>query len=185
MAAVRARLERAARILREAGVEFAVVGGNAVAAWVSRVDAAAARNTRDVDVLLRREDFPAARAALEGHGFTWRSVAALGRAGTLDVFLDGASGSVRDALHIVWANEPATADSPLPAPDPAAAEPSGGLPWIGLAQLLRMKLAAFRDKDRVHLRDLIEVGLVTRADADTLPEPLRARLLEVLDSPGG
>lgn len=43
---VRRRLLRAAAALDAAQVPYAVVGGNAVAAWVSRVDEAAVRNTR-------------------------------------------------------------------------------------------------------------------------------------------
>jgi hypothetical protein len=54
---VRERLLRAAAALEEANIQYAVVGGNAVAAWVSRVDEAAVRNTRDVDLLIRRADF--------------------------------------------------------------------------------------------------------------------------------
>ena len=42
---VRQRLERAAAALAKLGVAYAVVGGNAVAAWVSRVDESAVRNT--------------------------------------------------------------------------------------------------------------------------------------------
>ena len=37
-----------------------MVGGNAVAEWVGRIDEDAVRNTRDVDILIRRPDFPAA-----------------------------------------------------------------------------------------------------------------------------
>ena len=48
---VRKRLEKAAKALDEAGVPYAVVGGNAVASWISRIDASAIRNTRDVDTL--------------------------------------------------------------------------------------------------------------------------------------
>jgi len=33
-----------------------MAGGNAVAAWVARVDRAAVRNTQDVDLLVRRSD---------------------------------------------------------------------------------------------------------------------------------
>src|SRR5579859_6569621 len=66
---VRARLLRATAALEQAGIPYAVAGGNAVAAWVSRVDDAAVRNTRDVDILLRRSDLSAARAALESTGF--------------------------------------------------------------------------------------------------------------------
>ena len=65
---VRERLLRTAAILEAAKIPYAVIGGNAVAAWVSRVDEAAVRNTQDVDILLRREDFPAAREAMEAAG---------------------------------------------------------------------------------------------------------------------
>src|SRR5438876_2981492 len=61
---VRERLLRAAAALQTAGVPYAIAGGNAVAAWVSRVDEAAVRNTRDVDILLRRTDLEAAKTAL-------------------------------------------------------------------------------------------------------------------------
>ena len=61
---VKRRLERAAAALAQLGVDYAVVGGNAVAAWVSRVDESAVRNTRDVDILLRREDMA---LAILGH----------------------------------------------------------------------------------------------------------------------
>jgi hypothetical protein len=65
---VRQRLLRAAGALEGAGVPYAIVGGNAVAAWVATVDEAAVRNTQDVDVLIRRGDFDAAKAALESPG---------------------------------------------------------------------------------------------------------------------
>lgn len=72
---VKNRLARAADALERHGVRYAVVGGNAVAAWVSRVDVAAVRNTRGVDILLRREDMDRARTALESAGFVHRRVA--------------------------------------------------------------------------------------------------------------
>lgn len=43
---IRDRVLRTARTLEAAGIPYAVVGGNAVADWVSRVDEAAVRNTR-------------------------------------------------------------------------------------------------------------------------------------------
>lgn len=48
---VRERLRRAVAALEAAGVPYAIAGGNAVAAWVSRVDEAAVRNTQDVDLI--------------------------------------------------------------------------------------------------------------------------------------
>ena len=47
--AVRDRALRATAALERAGIPYAVAGGNAVAAWVPRVDRAAVRNTQDVD----------------------------------------------------------------------------------------------------------------------------------------
>src|SRR5260221_4074556 len=69
---VRERLRRAVAALEQAGVPYAVAGGNAVAAWVSRVDEAAVRNTQDVDILLRRSDLAAAKVALGKAGFVYR-----------------------------------------------------------------------------------------------------------------
>jgi len=67
--AVRDRALRATRALENAGIPYAMAGGNAVAAWVARVDRAAVRNTQDVDLLVRRSDLPAITKALESAGF--------------------------------------------------------------------------------------------------------------------
>ena len=96
---VRQRLQRAAAALEAAGVPYAVAGGNAVAAWVSRVDEAAVRNTQHVDILLRRSDLQRAIAALTGAGFIYRPAA------SLDMFLDGPTASARDSVHVVFAAE--------------------------------------------------------------------------------
>jgi hypothetical protein len=72
---VRGRLGRAVAALEVAGLPYAVAGGNAVAAWVSRVDEAAVRNTQDVDILLRRADLPAAIAGMSRAGFVHRHTA--------------------------------------------------------------------------------------------------------------
>ena len=56
---------------------------------------------------------------------------------------------------------------------------------MGLDRLIVMKLTAFRDKDRTHLRDMIDVGLIDAATVGRLPEPLRGRLEQLLDDPNG
>lgn len=183
IAKVKERLLRATAALGSAAIPCAVVGGHAVAAWVSRVDEAAVRNTRDVDLLLRRSDFSAATSALESAGFHYRRIASLGRAGSMDVFLDGPDAKVRDGVHIVWAGEPVTADSLEPSPDVTASEDAGGFPLISLPALVRMKLTSFRDKDRMHLRDLIDVGLIDEAACSALPPVLADRLRWLLESP--
>lgn len=182
---VRQRLLRAAAALEKAGVPYAVVGGNAVAAWVSRVDEAAVRNTRDVDILLRREDLERATEAMRAAGFIHRHAAALGKAAGLDMFLDGPEAKARDAVHVVMAGEKVNPDSPLAAPDVSESEATATFRLITLEALVRMKLTSFRDKDRTHLRDLIEVGLVDRSWLPRIPELLRPRLQELLDHPEG
>jgi len=180
---VRSRLLRAAAALAEARVPYAVVGGNAVAAWVSRADEAAVRNTRDVDILLARADLPAATAALEAAGFHHRRVASLGHGGTLDVFLDGPESKVGDAVHIVFAEEKTRPDQPEPNARIDESEDAGEFRLISLAALVRMKLAAFRDKDRVHLRDLASVGLLDETSLAGLSPVLAQRLREILNTP--
>ncbi len=182
---VKNRLDRAAAALGAVGVRYAVVGGNAVAAWVSRVDVTAVRNTRDVDILLRRQDMELARVALEAAGFVHRRVASLGKAAAMDVFLDGPEAKVRDAVHILWAGEKAVPDAIAPTPELLETEAGDGFELIPLEDLVRMKLISFRDKDRMHLRDLLSVGLVDESWPARFPEALSGRLQLILDDPEG
>ncbi len=48
-----------------------------------------------------------------------------------------------------------------------------------------MKLNAFRDKDRVHLRDMISLGMIDLSWLEKYPEHLRLRLEELLNDPDG
>lgn len=176
---VRQRLLRAAHALDEAGIPYAVAGGNAVAAWVSRVDEAAARNTQDVDVVLRRADLSAARDALEQAGFVYRHAA------SIDMFLDGPDAKARDAVHIVFAKEKVRTDYIATVPDVTESEPTDTFRLISLDALVRMKLTSFRDKDRVHVRDLIGVGLVDAGWLERVPTAMKPRLQELLDTPEG
>jgi len=128
---VRRRLLRAAAALDGAKIPYAVAGGNAVAAWVSRVDEAAVRNTQDVDVVLRRSDLPAARKALEGAGF-YRHAA------SIDMFLDGENAKARDAVHIIFAAEKVRDDCLEPVPDVTESEPAELFRLLSLDALVRM-----------------------------------------------
>ncbi|MFZ4777740.1 MAG: hypothetical protein ACOYM3_20415 [Terrimicrobiaceae bacterium] len=182
---VRQRLERAAGALARHGVDYAVVGGNAVAAWVSRADESAVRNTRDVDILLRREDMARASEALATVGFVHRRVASLGKAAAMDVFLDGPDAKVRDAVHVLWAGEKAVPDAIDSTPELRETENSGSFHLVPLEDLVRMKLISFRDKDRMHLRDLIAVQLVDASWPSRFSQALARRLQTVLDDPEG
>jgi hypothetical protein len=177
--AVRERALRATAALEQAGIPYAMAGGNAVAAWVSTVDRAAVRNTQDVDILVRRSDYPAVKAALEGAGFM--------EANVMDVacFIDGPDASPRDAVHLLFAGEKVRESYPVPTADVTERVVGEDYSVVSLEALVRMKLNSFRDKDRTHLRDLIELGLL---DVTWLPRLIpdhAARLQQLLDTPGG
>jgi hypothetical protein len=176
---VRDRLRRACRVLEQAGIPYAVAGGNAVAAWVSEVDEAAVRNTQDVDILLRRADLERAKEALAATGFLYR------HSSGIDMFLDGPNAKARDAVHIVFAGEKVRKEYALPAPDVTESKATPTCIVLNLDALVRMKLTSFRDKDRTHIRDFIEVGLVDRTWVGRLPPDLGSRLQELLDNPEG
>ena len=54
-----------------------------------------------------------------------------------------------------------------------------------LLALVRMKLTSWRLKDRVHLLDMIQVGLIDATWPVRLPPPLAERLQSLLDNPNG
>ncbi len=173
---VRERACRAAGALQRAGISCVVVGGNAVAAWVARVDREAVRNTKDVDLLVRRQDFERVTAALGGVGFIHQNVAGA------DLFLDGPQGSVRSAVRVLFAGEKARPDYLLPAPElsESLSGPEFAVPT--LEALVRMKLTSFRLKDQVHLLDLLEVGLIDETWCGRFPAELSARLRQLIDT---
>ncbi len=176
---VRDRLKRTSVILDQAGIAYAVIGGNAVAEWVGRVEEAAVRNTRDVDILIRRTDFDAVKSAMEAAGFVHRNV--LG----IDIFLDGPNGRAQDGVHIVFACEKVRPEHETPAPDVDDSVPAAKFRVIALDSLVQMKLNAYRDKDRTHLRDMISVGLIDQSWLARLPVLLASRLQQILDTPDG
>ena len=177
---VRNRLMRATRLLAEANIPYAVIGGNAVAAWVSKVDTAAVRNTQDVDILIQRSDLEQTIAAMEAGGFVYR------HSRGIDMFLDGPGTKFRDAVHILFAGEKVREEYLLPTPQVTESDRSiGPFCVLNLEPLIRMKLTSFRDKDRMHLRDFIDIGLVDSTWPAHFPPELGSRLQSLLDDPDG
>ena len=176
---VKERLRRATKALDNAGVQYAVVGGNAVAEWVARVDEDAIRNTRDVDILIRRSELPAARAALEAVGFIYYHVL------DVDTFIDGPQGRPSGGVHMLFAGEKVRSDSEYASPTLDESERAAEFQVATLEALVRMKLIAYRRKDQVHLLDLIGVGLLDATWPARFPSPLGDRLQELLDDPHG
>ena len=173
---VRERACRAAGALQRAGIPYVVVGGNAVAAWVARVDREAVRNTKDVDLLVQRGDFERVAAELRSVGFIHQNVAGV------DLFLDGPEGSVRSAIHVLFAGEKVRPDYLLPAPDISESQSGPDFPVPTLDALVRMKLTSFRLKDQVHLLDLLEVGLIDQNWSDRFRPELSTRLKQLIDT---
>jgi hypothetical protein len=176
---VAARLERICRAFEAAAVPFVLAGGQAVALWVATRDPAAVRTTKDIDLLLRREDLPRARAAALAAGMEYFEVMGVG------MFLDREDVNPRHTVRLLWAGEKVRPEYEWPSPAVEdRQELAPGLAVVSLAGLVRMKLLANRDQDRVHLRDMIDVGLIGRDLLATLPPQLAQRLEPLLAEAG-
>lgn len=176
---VKDRLNRVTSALENAGIPYAVIGGNAVQLWVAQVDESVVRNTRDVDIIINPEDLPKAIIALEKVGFIYRHVK------SIDMFLDGPDAKARDAVHVLFAGVKVkqTDSEPVPQIDKVAIIKN--LRTIPLEGLVKLKLISFRDKDRTHLRDMLSINLIDETWLDKLPTELAERLKILLDDPEG
>lgn len=103
----------------------------------------------------------------------------------MDLFLDRADSSPRDAVHIIFSGEMVREGEPGPNPDVGESTEFGAFRVIDLEALVRIKLTAFRRKDQVHIMDLIGVGLVDASWTKRLPPMLAGRLQQLLDTPDG
>ena len=176
---VRERLDRACQALNSADVPYAVIGGNAVAAWVATRDEGAVRNTRDVDILLDPKDSDAATIALEAVGF--HRVVTMGTT----MFLDGEDGKPSEAVHVIWAGQKVKDSYPVAAPEVGQSREIEQKKIVELESLLAMKLVSFCRKDQVHVLDMIGVGLIDETWTTKFDPSLSERLQELLDDPDG
>ena len=174
---VQDRLRRATDALEANAIPYSVIGGNAVAAWVSEKDEAAVRTTRDVDILLRREDLDRAKEVMANAGFIYRHVK------SINMFLDGPGSKARDAVHVIFAGEKVRPDDLVAAPTVEERKPVRTFHVVSLEGLVRMKLTSYRRKDQVHLIDMISVGLIDSSWPAKLPTELGARLQVLIDDP--
>lgn len=85
-------------------------------------------------------------------------------------------------MHVVFAGEKVWSEYLLPAPDVNESWETPTCKVLSLAALLRMKLTSFQDKDRTHVRDLIDVELVGESWVPRLPAKLGARLHQIIDN---
>lgn len=176
---VRDRLLRSTAALEAAGVPYAVIGGNAVMAWVEQVDEAAVRFTQDVDIVLRREDLGRATEALARSGFVHCHSAGIDR------FLDGPEAKARDAVHVIFSGEKVRPEYAAPVPDTAESVSFKSYRVLSLEALVRMKLTSYRRKDQVHLLDMLGIELIDATWPARYPAELAARLQHLIDTPDG
>lgn len=176
---VHERLSRSTGALEQAGIPYAVAGGSAVKAWVARVDESAVRQTPDVDIVVSRGDYERAKMALERAGFLHRP----SQRGEL--FVEGEEAPDRKAVRVYKGGERVREGDALPIPGVDESEPGREFRILSLEALVRMELTAFRTVNAVHLRDLIDVGLVDPSWVARLPGPLDDRLQHLLDTPDG
>jgi hypothetical protein len=171
-------LRKVTEALNRAGLPYAVVGGNAVAAWVATIDPGAIRSTKDLDILTSREKLDDIANVLQLVGLERHEV--LG----VPVFVDKQDPRPSQGVHIIFANERVKPSYILPAPGLDQITKSiTSFPVVNLMALLIMKLLSWRDRDRSHIRDLIAVGLVGRDMCGQLPELLGSRLQFIFDNP--
>ncbi len=176
---VKERLRRVTKALNEANIPYAVIGGNAVQHWVAQVDESVVRNTRDVDIILNESDLDQAILVLEQVGFRYR------RAAGVSMFLDGPDAKARDAVHVVFAGKKVREEYPEAVPGIENYELIEDARTLPLESLVKMKLTSFRDKDRVHIRDMISVELIGESWLKRLSPELGRRLKKLLDDPNG
>ena len=124
-------------------------------------------------------DLDRARVALEQAGFIY------GRAAGIEMFLDGPAAKARDAVHVIFAGERVRPEYVAPVPDVAESVSFASYRVLSLEAVVRMKLTSYRDKDKMHVRDMIEVGLVNATWPARYPPELAARLQHLLDTPDG
>jgi hypothetical protein len=92
-------LQKLSTALEQAGIPHELVGGLAVFLHVENADSTHSSLTRDIDVMIRRDDLPRVIAIAEEHGFRFRNSAGL------DMLLYGETSSARNAVHLLFSGE--------------------------------------------------------------------------------
>jgi len=161
------RIEQA---FASAGLEYRVVGGLAAYLYVEESEPDAGRLTKDIDIVVRREDLEKISRAVAPFGLEYRHAAGV------DVLVQVGEPSARRGIQLVFSGEKVRQEYPEPAPELGPCRTVQGIRLIPLADLVRMKLTSFRLKDQVHLKDLDEAGLITPEIEGGLSTMLRERL---------
>ena len=165
-------LERIVTVLKETGIVYEVIGGVAVNAHIMAEHRSRSFVTRDVDLLIRREDLAVVVEAGSAAGYEGRKIVG-------GYMLIRAGQETAEAVHLVFSGERSKSTQPFPHPplQPEMKSLFGLLvPVAPLSDLVRMKLTSFRPKDVAHLEILDETGLIGASVEGALPPKLQSRL---------
>ena len=88
-------------------------------------------------------------------------------------------------MHVIFAGEKVRPEYVAPVPDVAESVSFKSYRVLALEAVVRMKLTSNRDKDRMHLRDMLGVGLIDATWPARYPPELAARLQHLIDTPDG
>jgi len=128
----------------------------AVFLHVTERDAYEARLTKDVDVAIERRDIDKIASVAEAFGFRYC------HATGVDMLVNVNAPKAASAVHFVFIREKVRPDYLEPVPDFSEAKTTGaGYLLAPVLDLVRMKLTSFRLRDKVHIKDLDVVGLIT------------------------
>ena len=167
-------LRNVAGALSAAQIDYAIVGDNAVAAWVAKVDEGAVRATKDVDLLVRRNELEQVSDSLKSCDLV--PIEVLG----VPMFVHQENPNPKTGVYILFAGEKVRPEYNHVAPDPSeSVVTDDGFRVIELRRLVEMKLQAYRFIDRAHIQDLLSVGLIDDALREALPPDLRRRLEDI------
>ena len=147
-----------------------LIGGLAVLIHVEGADPTQTALTRDVDLMVRRSDLERIKEAAAKNGFRFRHAAGV------DMLLYGSTESAKNRVRLIFSGE----EIPI---HPEKKVIHGREVWVvPVADLVRMKLSSYRDKDRVHIRSMEAAGLITREVERGLPDELHSRLQHVRET---
>ena len=152
-------------------VPHELIGGLAVLVHVEEADPEHSTLTRDVDLMIRRADLERVTKIAARHG--------------LRALVYGETSSARNAVHLLFSGEKVRPNQATPNP-PIQPEKKNLLGAdvfiIPVADLVRMKLSAYRDQDRIHIRSMDAAGLITSEVERALPEDLKTRLQHIRET---
>jgi len=164
-----ASLRRIADVLSSEQIPCEVIGGLAVLIHVEEANPEYSALTRDVDLMVRREDLDHIKDAAAKGGFRYRHAAGV------HMLINMGSDHAKDTVRLIFTEERVRPDflaenkrilgqdvSVIPVPD-----------------LVRMKLTSFRLEDQVHIKALEAAGLITSEAETQLTPELRMRLTQV------